>query len=158
MTSKELVQKLNLLPHPEGGFYRETYRSEQVLTLDNGVKRNANTSIYYLLEDNDKSAFHKIKSDELWFFHLGNTLEIVFIENDQLKTILLGSAIENGEVLQAKIPANTWFGSRVKDGKGFSLVSCTVAPGFDFADFELADRDDLLTQYPHLKSMIQCFT
>ena len=99
-----------------------------------------------------------IKSDELWFFHQGEALEIVFIKEGVLNTIILGNNLENGEVVQATIPANTWFASRVKNLKGYSLVSCTVAPGFDFADFELAKREDLINEFPNLKETIEKFT
>jgi predicted cupin superfamily sugar epimerase len=94
----------------------------------------------------------------LWFFHQGEPLEIVFIKEGVLNTIILGNSFENGQVPQATIPANTWFASRVKDQKGYALVSCTVAPGFDFADFELATREKLSQEFPHLKEIIQKFT
>ena len=158
MNSKTLIQKLQLQPHPEGGFYKETYRSEQTLVNDEGENRNVSTSIYYLLENNDKSHFHRIKSDELWYFHQGQALEIVSIQNQQLVSIILGNDIENGEVPQAMIPANTWFGSHIKSETEFSLVSCSVAPGFDFADFEMAERDNLVQEFPDLSGVIESFT
>ncbi len=158
MTSKELIQALQLQPHPEGGYYKETYRSAETLTQEAGKERNISTAIFYLLEDQDRSVFHRIKSDELWFFHQGQPLEIVSIQDGELVSIILGNAVEKGELPQIVIPAHTWFGARVKDGSGFSLVSCTVAPGFDFADFEIADRQDLTLQLPHLKEVIEAFT
>ena len=121
-------------------------------------KRNISTAIYFLLENDNKSLFHRIQSDELWFFHQGEPLEIHFIENNQISTILLGNNIEKGEIPQANIPANTWFCSTVKDSIGYSLVSCTVAPGFDFLDFELADRESLVKEFPLLKDIIEAFT
>jgi predicted cupin superfamily sugar epimerase len=157
MEPKEIIEKLQLLPHPEGGFYKETYRSAADISIDGNVRQMC-TSIYFMLEDDNKSHFHRIKSDELWFFHLGEPLEIVTLNNGMVETILLGSAIEKGELLQAVIPAGIWFGSRIKSQKGFVLVSCTVAPGFDFADFELAKREDLLREYPHCEELVKELT
>ncbi len=158
MNGKEIVQNLELLEHPEGGFYKETYRSICSIETDQNTIRNISTAIYFLLENDNKSLFHRIQSDELWFFHQGEPLEIVFIKDGVLNTIILGNSFENGEVFQATIPANTWFASGVKNLKGYSLVSCTVAPGFDFADFELASRENLIQEFPHLKEIIQKFT
>ena len=158
MNGKEIVERLGLQEHPEGGFYKETYRSNQTIETDKNVYRNISTAIYFLLENENKSLFHRIKSDELWFFHQGEALEIVFIKEGVLNTIILGNNLGNGEVVQATIPANTWFASRVKNLKGYSLVSCTVAPGFDFADFELAKREDLINEFPNLKETIEKFT
>lgn len=158
MSTNPLIANLQLIPHPEGGFYRETYRSDEVIVTKEGNSRHVSTAIYYLLENEDKSHFHRIKSDELWFFHQGQPLEIVFIEKGRAVSIILGNDLENGEIPQARVPANIWFGSRVKDARGYSLVSCTVAPGFDFADFEMAKREELLQQYPDLKDIIEEFT
>ena len=138
------VEKYNLLPHPEGGYYAETYRSSEKISKDALPERftedrTFSTGIYFLLEADDFSAFHKIKSDELWFYHDGDSLEIYVLAETGLKTIRLGRNIAAGEVLQAVIPANVWFASKVKDSEGFVFVSCTVAPGFSFEDFELAD-------------------
>ena len=158
MNGKEIVQKLGLLEHPEGGFYKETYRSTCSIETDKNTNRNISTAIYFLLENDNISLFHRIQSDELWFFHQGEPLEIVFIKDGNLNTIILGNSFENGEVPQATIPANTWFASSVMKQKGYSLVSCTVAPGFDFEDFELASRENLLQEFPNLKEIIQKFT
>ena len=158
MTAQELIRHLQLLPHPEGGHYQETYRSAHTLAVDDAQTRNVSTAIYYLLEDEEKSCFHRIKSDELWFFHKGQALEIVLLTNGQPATIVLGNDVENGEVLQAVVPANTWFAAHVKQSSGYALVSCTVAPGFDFTDFEMAKRAELTTHFPHLKDLIERFT
>ena len=158
MKVKEIVERLGLQEHPEGGFYKETYRSNQTIETDKNVFRNISTAIYFLLENENISLFHRIKSDELWFFHQGEALEIVFIKEGVLNTIILGNNLENGKMVQATIPANTWFASRVKNLNGYSLVSCTVAPGFDFADFELAKREDLINEFPNLKETIEKFT
>jgi uncharacterized protein len=158
MDAKVLIQILQLKTHPEGGFYSETYRSTESIVTDSGKVRNTSTAIYYLLENEDKSHFHRIQSDELWFFHQGQALEINVINGTQFKIILLGNDIEKGEVPQAIIPANSWFASSIKNASGFSLVSCTVAPGFDFEDFELASRENLIQEYPHLKTIIEKYT
>jgi predicted cupin superfamily sugar epimerase len=148
------IEKLQMTAHPEGGFYKETYRSADEIETSFGT-RNISTAIYFLLQDFQKSHFHKIKSDEQWFHHLGETLEISYILNNKLHQIYLGNNPENGEVLQATIPANTWFASRLKNGSGFGLVSCTVAPGFDFRDFEMAKKADLLVEFPALQAILE---
>ena len=158
MDSKTIVEKLELIAHPEGGFYKETYRSMQSVKTDRNQLRNMSTAIYFLLENDNKSLFHRIQSDELWFFHQGASLEIVYIQNGILQTITLGNSFADGEVLQAIIPANTWFAAAVKHFQGYALVSCTVAPGFDFADFELANRNELMQEFPDLKDTIQKYT
>lgn len=158
MDVKELIDNLKLTVHPEGGYYRETYRSTESIITGNGKVRNISTVIYYLLENEKKSRFHRIQSDELWFFHQGQPLEISVIDGGKLSIIHLGNEIGKGEVPQAIIPANCWFASSVKNLAGYSLVSCTVAPGFDFLDFELASREKLIQQYPNLKSIIEKYT
>jgi predicted cupin superfamily sugar epimerase len=158
MTARYWIEQLHLLPHPEGGYYKETYRCTEEISVPEG-KRNISTAIYFLLEEKNKSHFHRIKSDELWFFHEGAALEIFCLTEDKLVTVLLGKNIEKGESLQAVIPAGTWFASKLKNETGYALVSCTVAPGFDFNDFELAKRSDLLTTYSDWQKTIleMCF-
>lgn len=159
-----LVKVLNLQAHPEGGFYREVYRSEEripsrALGADFGGDRNFATAIYFLLEKNNFSAFHKIKSDETWHFYEGDTLEVLEIrDNGELKITQVGNKVETGDVFQYTVRANTWFGSRVKKGGNYSLVGCTVAPGFDFRDFEMASRVELLGEFPGLASVIEEMT
>jgi predicted cupin superfamily sugar epimerase len=159
-----LVKKLGLIPHPEGGYYKETYRSQMqiaqnALPYDFKGDRNASTAIYFLIEKNNFSALHKIKSDETWHFYVGDALEVIEIdEKGILKTTLIGNNLEEGEFFQHTVKADTWFGSRVKEGGSFSLVGCTVAPGFDFADFELAKREDLIQSYPQHKNLIEQLT
>jgi predicted cupin superfamily sugar epimerase len=148
MTALYWIEQLDLLPHPEGGYYKEMYRCTEEISVPGG-KRNISTAIYFLLEGKNKSHFHRLKSDELWFFHEGAALEIFCLTEDKLVRILLGKNMEKGERLQAVIPAGVWFASKVKNETGYVLVSCTVAPGFDFKDFELGKRVDLLTAYPH---------
>jgi predicted cupin superfamily sugar epimerase len=157
MNASEIISKLGLTKHPEGGYYKETYRCKEELPTDRG-KRNVSTAIYFLLEGKDISKFHRIQSDECWFFHIGKALEIYILSDDGLKTIVLGNDISKGELPQAVIPARSWFGSKVKDEMGFAFVSCTVAPGFDFMDFEMADRRILLQEFPGQQEIITNFT
>lgn len=158
ITADLLIEQLQLVPHPEGGYYKETYRAGDTLPDRKNEKRNISTAIYFLLMDTNRSRFHRIQSDELWFFHIGEPVEIHVIQKNTLHTIVLGNDLLKGHVLQATVPANCWFASSVQNEKGFSLVSCTVAPGFDFADFELAERNTLTHEFPHLKNIIEQFT
>ena len=156
------IEKLNLEKHPEGGWFREIYRSEDVAP-ESGLpknftgKRNFLTSIYFLLEDNDFSAFHRIKSDEIWHYYAGTSaIEILTIENGKIRKQLLGNDIENSEQLQVVAPKNTWFAARLKRPVGYGLVGCTVSPGFHFEDFEMAD-EKLTNEFPELKDEIVPF-
>ena len=158
MSAKDLIRILQLEPHPEGGYFKETWRSGEKLINARGATRNLSTAIYYLLENHDKSLFHRIGSDELWFFHQGNPIEIFLIEEGKLVVRLLGSDVENGEDPQIFIPAGTWFSAKIRNSKGYALVSCTVSPGFDFSDFELAVRGELISDYPDLCAIIEEFT
>ena len=158
------IQHLNLSKHIEGGSFRETYRSTLVLKGECIGKnfedeRAASTSIYFMLEKGQFSAFHKITSDETWHFYEGDTLDIFEIdENANLITHKLGRDASKGESFQVLIKAGRWFGSRVAGNGIYSLVGCTVAPGFDFADFQLASRSELSTLYPAHKVLISEMT
>jgi predicted cupin superfamily sugar epimerase len=158
MSAINIIKQFKLEPHPEGGYYAETYRSTQIVANNKDESRNISTAIYYLLEDKDKSHFHRILSDELWFFHQGEALEMLILNDNKVNTILIGNNIAEGEIPQVIIPANTWFAAKIKNERGYSLVSCTVAPGFNFLDFELAQRGDLIEQFPDQKSIIEEFT
>jgi predicted cupin superfamily sugar epimerase len=149
--AQELIDQLGLLPHPEGGFYKETYRSE---TTIQGSERQLMTSIYFLLTGENYSRFHRITSDETWYFHEGNTLLVHTIESEKHTAHHLGLANEAGEQPFLVVKGGTIFGSEVKDREGYALVSCAVAPGFDFADFELFTTQDLLPLYPQHKEII----
>ena len=161
-TSKYWVEKLDLEKHPEGGWFKEVYRSDEKVSetritgiFPNG--RNFSTSIYYLLEGNDFSAFHRIKSDEIWHFYNGNSpVEIVSIEDGEIKTQLLGGNLDEDQMLQYVVPKNTWFAARIFLDNSFALVGCTVSPGFHFDDFELAGKE-LGEEYPKLKKQISSF-
>lgn len=139
------VEKLGLLPHPEGGFYKETYRSNEK-TVE--PERNLCTCIYFLLTSENVSRFHRIKSDEHWFYHAGSPLTVHLLTEKGHEQIQIGTNLDAGQTPFATVPKNTIFGSSVHDENSFSLVSCVVSPGFDFADFELFEREFLLHAYP----------
>lgn len=142
------IDALRLLPHPEGGYYRETYRaSGSVTPSDASGPRNLSTAIYFLLGKDDRSLFHRIQSDELWHYHAGGRLTLYVLTNHGLVTQTLGPDVQRGDALQITIPAQHWFGAKVTDGP-YVLAGCTVSPGFDFRDFELAKRESLLHQFP----------
>lgn len=144
-TIDSLVNDLKLLPHPEGGFYREMYRSPTIVNANGLAQKSAYTSIYYLLSGDDFSSWHRIKSDETWYFHSGGDVVIYFFDlNKALQTIQLGL---DSKCLQATIPANTWFAAKPISQNSFCLVSCAVAPGFEFTDFEIGQRDSLLNEF-----------
>jgi uncharacterized protein len=158
------IDRLDLSPHPEGGYYRVTYQS--TLTIAQGAlpsafrgDRYASTAIYFLLSGSDFSAFHRLASDELWHFYAGNGLIVHVIDpQGNYSELQLGRALESGEVFQAAVKAGCWFASRPKDSAGFALVGCTVAPGFDFADFEMAKRSELIASYPEHRRLIEELT
>ena len=159
------VEKYQMQPHPEGGYFVETYRAAEVLSQSAlparfGGERAFSTAIYFLLESHHVSALHRIQSDELWHFYAGGPLEVyvIYPDDGRLEVIRLGADPEAGEVFQAVVPAGTWFGSRPAAGSTYSLVGCTVAPGFDFADFELAERANLLAKCPQHRALIEALT
>jgi predicted cupin superfamily sugar epimerase len=158
------IEKLRLEPHPEGGYFRQTYRSEvslakSALPAGFGGARAASTAIYFLLEGEEFSAFHRLRSDEMWHFYVGDPLIVHVIDpNGSYSEIQLGSQAEAGEVLQAVVTAGCWFASRVRDAKSYALVGCTVSPGFDFEDFELANRKELVRIYPQHAKLIETLT
>jgi predicted cupin superfamily sugar epimerase len=160
----EWIELLRLEKHPEGGYFRETYRSDEIIDKEHLPSRfNGNhcfsTAIYYLLKGNDVSAFHRIKQDELFHFYDGSFLTIHVIDSSgtYLK-IKLGSNIKNGEVPQATVKAGWIFGASVDDPNSYSLVGATVAPGFDFEDFELLSRAQLIELFPQHKKIIEKLT
>ena len=161
MTATDFIQHLHMLPHPEGGYFKETYRSEGLIprsALDSGFSgdRPYSTAIYFLLQSGDYSAFHRIKSDECWHHYEGGVLLVHMIDREgEYSCIRLGKRVDRGEVFQFVVPANCWFASEPAPGEDFALVGCTVAPGFDFADFEMARHEDLLEQYPLHRSHIE---
>ncbi len=157
-------EKLQLISHIEGGAFKETYRAplllpHSALTKEHNGARAASTGIYFLLEYGEFSAFHRIASDEMWHFYDGCTLTVYEIKTDgTLVKHLLGKDIENGASPQLVIPAGSWFASRVEIENSFTLCGCTVAPGFDFADFELANRAELTKEFPQHEALIVSLT
>ncbi len=158
------ISKLGLIPHPEGGYYTEFYRSEETfikkyLPVRYSGNRNFSTSIYFLLSEKNVSNFHRLQSDELWHFYNGSGL-IIYVLNDVqgLTKIYLGNDLESNENFQVVIKAGDWFAAEVKDKCSYTLLGCTVAPGFDFSDFEMAKRDTLLNKFVEHKDLIMQFT
>ncbi|SFU11100.1 cupin domain-containing protein [Paraburkholderia aspalathi] len=148
----KLIRRFDLKPHPEGGFFSETYRSVESVRRDDGSTqtRSASTAIYYLLCDGAHSAWHRIKSDEVWHFYAGEPLNVhVLDEAGRLITHTLGNALTHPDaVFQAVVPAGLWFAAECADPATFALVGCTVAPGFEFSEFELADVEALKARHP----------
>ncbi len=164
MTPERLIQQLGLKPHPEGGYYAETYRAAESLAASAlpsrySGERAFSTAIYYLLTPESVSALHRLKSDELFHFYRGDPVELLRLKPDGSGvTITLGPAIEKGEYPQVFVPAGDWQGARLKPGGRFALLGCTVAPGFDFNDFETGDRADLIGLYPAHSTLIKALT
>jgi uncharacterized protein len=160
MDAFNFIKNLHLQPHPEGGYFKETYRSNENIAQDALPKRFAgersySTAIYFLLQKRDRSVFHRIKSDECWHFYEGGTLLIHVIEtNGNYYSVKLGRDLAAGETFQYVVPANTWFASEPAPGIEFCLAGCTVAPGFDFADFEIAGKSKLLAFFPQHREII----
>jgi predicted cupin superfamily sugar epimerase len=158
------IKKLELSRHIEGGSFREVYRSamqvpRKSLPILFQGQRNISTSIYFLLESGQFSAFHRIASDELWHFYFGDPLLIYEINHSGiLTTHRLGPDAEKGEVFQTVVQAGSWFASVPAEDSAYSLVGCTVSPGFDFADFELAEREILTRRYPRYAELITALT
>ena len=159
-TARYWIEKLQLEPHPEGGFFRQTYRSEiefahQALPAGFGGPRAASTAIYFLLDGKNFSAFHRLRSDEIWHFYAGSPLIVHAIRpGGEHQSIVLGRNPDAAQTFQAVMPAGCWFASHVWDWRSWALVGCTVAPGFDFEDFELGERAELIRQYPQYEKLI----
>jgi uncharacterized protein len=164
MDAQYWIERLGLAPHPEGGYYRATYKSDLTISqsaLPSGFHgdRSASTSIYFLLAGKDFSAFHRLAADEVWHFYAGSALIVYVIDPEGNRSELhLGSHPDAGEAFQAVVKGGCWFASRLKDSTGFALVGCTVAPGFEFADFEMANRSELLRAYPAHSKLIEELT
>lgn len=158
---KDIIDRLGLVPHPEGGYYREIFRSHVAVQhplTGGGVSRAAMTSIYFLLEAGDRSAWHRVQSDEAWCLLDGGPLELHLLEpggGHHVKR--LARTLDTGEELQAVVPAGWWQAASPAPGARFALCACIVAPGFDFADFELARREELVRDYPDLSDVIGRF-
>ena len=159
----ELINAYKLVPHPEGGFYAETYRSLGLIAAENlptfTGSRAYSTAIVYLLRAGDKSHLHRIKQDEIWHFYLGGPMRLVIISaNGEFSEVILGQNIAAGHFIQYCVPKGCWFGASPLPESSFSFVGCTVAPGFDFEDFELGQKKQLSKQFPAFKNIIEEFT
>jgi uncharacterized protein len=154
MTPEQIIKRLALKPHPEGGYFRESYRSEEGIpeeALPEGYEgpRHFSTAIYYLLTADTSSRMHRLASDEVFHFYLGDPVEWTLLFPDgEIKRVVMGSLLEQGHTLQMVVPAGTWFGGRLAEGGVFGLMGTTVAPGFDTGDFVLGTREELLKKWP----------
>ncbi len=157
-----LKERLDLSELPgEGGYYKETYRSDKTIILPSETdgERSISTSIYYLLDGTQFSAFHRLKSDEIWHFYIGSSITLYIINKmENLSEVKLGSNIEKGELFQIQVRAESWFAATVNDISSYALIGCTVSPGFDYLDFELGDRKKLIERYPQHRSIIEKLT
>lgn len=157
---EDLISGLNLEPHPEGGFFRETYRSKGEISKENladsySGNRNYSTCIYFLLTSDNFSAFHKINQDEIWHFYDGTPIRLHIISNDgTYSNQLIGSDIRNGQTPQFIVKGGSWFAAEVENENSYSLIGCTVSPGFSFDDFKLASRNELINMFPENKEVI----
>lgn len=158
------IAKLNLEPHPEGGFFKETYRSNEIIPKEAlperfSGDRSFSTSIYYLLDKDTFSAFHRIKQDEIWHYYDGTSLTIHIIDQGGSYFLRkLGKKMDEGETPQVVVPAGCFFAAEINDKESFSLTGCTVAPGFDFDDFEMPNRKELIARFPRHEEVIIRFT
>ncbi|PKL39790.1 MAG: hypothetical protein CVV44_06095 [Spirochaetae bacterium HGW-Spirochaetae-1] len=164
MEWRDIVENLGLVRHPEGGYYREIYRSDETIAGEALPSRYSGsrafgTSIYFLLPSAEYSHFHRLKSDEIWHFYSGSPLVVHCIDEKGVYAAhRLGGCMTEEESFQVVIRKNTWFAAEVVDESGYALMGCSVMPGFDFSDFELGDREFLLARYPHHGELIARLT
>jgi predicted cupin superfamily sugar epimerase len=157
--AKSWVRTLKLKGHPEGGYFRETYRAEMEIDAPRFEgRRSAGTAIYYLLESGQFSAFHRIKSDEIWHFYAGSPLAVHVIDREDVRYQKMVVGRGKKQSLQAVVKAGCWFAASVDKPRSYSLVGCTVAPGFDFRDWDDGRREELLALYPEHGQIIEKFT
>ena len=162
--AENIAKKLNMQPHPEGGYFKETYRSSGEITPENlgcdfTENRNFSTCIYFLLTSDTFSAFHKIKQDEIWHFYKGSPVKLHVISAEGVYScMIIGNDLERNETPQFVVKAKDWFAAEVINKDSYSLLGCTVSPGFDFKDFELAERNSLIGEFPEYKSIIEKLT
>jgi uncharacterized protein len=164
-TAEEIIHALGLVPHPkEGGYFRETYRDAETwpaaaLPSRYQGSRSASTAIYYLLTPNTYSALHRLQTDEIFHFYLGGRVRMLQLFPDGTgRTLHLGPGLLHGEHLQVVVPHGVWQGSFLETGSSFALLGCTVAPGFDFADYESGDRQTMVCEYPDFADLIHRLT
>ncbi|HOP39690.1 MAG TPA: cupin domain-containing protein [Geobacteraceae bacterium] len=160
-----LINRLGLHKHPEGGYFRETYRAEELIAAESlpgrfkGGARSLATAIYFLIADDEFSALHRLKSDEIWHFHAGGVVVIHVLDSaGNYARHELGQTGENAACFQVTIKAGTWFGASLAEPDSYALVGCIVSPGFEFKDFELGKRSDLIRLYPEHREIIEKLT
>lgn len=164
LQKEDIIRQLNLTPHPEGGYYRQTYKSEEKITIntseeEDNKSRSYSTCIYFLLTSYNFSAFHRIKQDEIWHFYDGSPIRLHTISKEGIyKSHIIGKDLLKGETPQLVVKGGDWFASEVIDDNSFSLTGCTVAPGFDFDDFELMERSKGIKRFPTHKDIITQLT
>lgn len=163
-SAKTIIENLGLQPHPEGGYFKETYRSEGTISdSELGAaytgQRNYSTCIYFLLTSDSFSAFHGIKQDEIWHFYDGSAIRLHMIsDKGEHSEHIIGKNITQGEVPQFVVPGGYWFAAEVIESNSFSFVGCTVSPGFNFDDFELKSQQELTALFPDLAHIISKLT
>ena len=157
MSGNELIERLGLQPHPEGGYFLETYRAEHSIK-DGDRQRAVSTAIYYLLCEGAVSHLHRIDADELWHAYAGSGLRVHIFDESGYRFLDIGTDLSAGQRPQGVVPAGAWFGAELLNADDYALVGCTVAPGFEFTSFELADRALLLARYPEQRSVIERLT
>lgn len=159
-----IIDNLGLQPHPEGGYFKETYRSVEIVDQETlgasySGSRNCCTGIYFMLTSDSFSAFHKITQDEMWHFYQGSPIFLHTITPlGEYGCVEIGSDIAKGQIPQVLVPGGVWFAATVKNQEDYSLVGCTVSPGFDFEDFQLADRKSLMQSFPKHEEIISQLT
>ena len=158
--AKFWIRKLKLDKHPEGGYYANTYRSDRNVNLPGYTgHRSTCTVIYYLLTGKQFASFHIMKSDEIWHFYSGSSLTLHIIDaKGKLKKSVLGPKFDAGEQFQVTVKSDCWFAASVNEKKSYSLVGCTVSPGFDYKDWKISSRKELTEIYPQHKDIIERFT
>lgn len=158
MGAEEIIRSLDLKPHPEGGYYRESYRSAASIPGSN-PRRVYSTAIYYLLVPGAVSKMHRLTADEVFHFYLGDPVTWVLLEpTGNWRKVVLGPDLGWGQQLQLVIPAGTWFGGFLNEGGNYALMGTTVAPGFEFEDFVVGRRDELLKAFPMAEKEIMKLT
>lgn len=158
----QIITRLDLEPHPEGGWFSKSYESDLMLPLSihsgSSGERNCSTSIYFLISGDNFSAFHRLRSDEMWYHHSGGALAIEILEAGDTHRQKVIGAIEKGYKPQALAPSGTWFGSHLLGDQDWALVGCSVSPGFDYSDFEIGNRENLIRDYPDHAELIRLLT
>lgn len=160
LSAEDYISELGLAAHPEGGYFKEVYRSDEKIPRAGlperfDGSRSHMTSIYFLLKSGQVSRFHRLKSDETWYFHAGYPITIHIIQPDaSYRKVILGKNL----IFQVTVMRNSWFGATIEEPNSFTLVSCAVAPGFDFADFEMSEREELMSKFPEHTDIISRLT